>query len=182
MPIVVNADGVVLDGHHRYRACNELDIEPRTEVRRFAEPLLEKKFVIEANLKRRHLTDFQKAVLGHVLEPIERELAKRRQIEAGKNYGRGKENTTDSIPSFDGNRSDKHEGETVNIVAKQVGLCPTTYQRAKTIIEKAPEELKERVRSGETSINYAYKQVNRAQDHKETPALPQGQFNRIKNF
>ena len=36
------------------------------------------------------------------------------------------------------------QGKARDIVAKQVGLSPTTYQRAKTIIEKAPEELKEK--------------------------------------
>ncbi len=46
--------------------------------------IIQKKFVIAANLKRRHLTDFQESELGHLLEPIERELAKRRMSEAGK--------------------------------------------------------------------------------------------------
>ena len=44
--IVVNEDLEVLDGHHRYRACTELGIEPDFEVRRFDSKLLEKKFVI----------------------------------------------------------------------------------------------------------------------------------------
>lgn len=130
--------------YHRFRACQELDIEPRTEVRRFADPLIEKKFVIEANLKRRHLTDFQKAELGHLLEPIERELAKRRQLAT-------LQNVKEKI-SLESNEPNEDKGKTTEIVAKKVGLSPTTYQRAKTIIEKAPEELKEKVRSGETSI------------------------------
>ena len=36
--------------------------------------LLEKKFVIEVNLRRRHLNDFQKAELAYPLLEIEREL------------------------------------------------------------------------------------------------------------
>lgn len=119
--------------------------------------MLEKKFVIEANLKRRHLTDFQKAELGHLLEPIESELARRRQATLNNK----------ETASVQMNLSEE-KGQTRDIVAKKVGLSPTTYQRAKIIIEKAPEELKEKVRSGETSINYAYKQVKRSEDHKET--------------
>ena len=46
---------------------------------------------------------------------------------------------------------------------KKRGLSRKTYDRSLIIMDKAPEELKERVRSGQTSINYAYKSVNRAE-------------------
>ena len=120
--------------------------------------IIQKKFVIEADLKRRHLTDFQKAELGHLLEPIERELAKRRMSEAGKIGVEIREGRVESNePTL------TEMGKTTDIVAKKVSLSPTTYQSAKTIIEKAAEELKEKVLSGETSINYAYKQIKRAE-------------------
>lgn len=175
LPIVVNADGVVLDGHHRFRACKELGVETRTETKTFDNNLLEKKFVIEANLKRRHLSDIQRAELGIALEPIERELAKMRYEAGVKTGGRGhkKEETLCS------NEQEVSEGPARDLVAKQVGLSSTTYQRAKTIIEKAPEELKEKVRKGETSISYAYKAINRTEKHKETPQLPEGSFDII---
>ena len=41
-PIIVNQDLVVLDGHHRFRACTELGIEPDFEVKHFDDKLLEK--------------------------------------------------------------------------------------------------------------------------------------------
>src|SRR5271157_4512195 len=83
-PIIVNEDLEVLDGHHRYRACNELGIEPDFEVRRFEDKLLEKKFVIEANLRRRHLNNFQLVELAVPLLEIEKALAKKRQAIGGK--------------------------------------------------------------------------------------------------
>jgi ParB-like chromosome segregation protein Spo0J len=40
--IAVNKVNILLDGHHRYRACQALGIEPKIEVKEFANPLDEK--------------------------------------------------------------------------------------------------------------------------------------------
>ena len=79
-PIVVNKEGFILDGHNRFKICNELDIKPRFEEKNFENPLLEKRFVIEANLKRRHLTIFQKVEMALPLLEIEKELASERML------------------------------------------------------------------------------------------------------
>jgi ParB-like chromosome segregation protein Spo0J len=79
-PIAINPRDEVLDGHNRYRACRELGIEPMTEVKFFDDPEEEKIFVIEANLKRRQLSEIERIDLVRKLEPIEAELAKRRKL------------------------------------------------------------------------------------------------------
>ena len=68
-PISEDRDGLVLDGRHRLRACQELGIEPR--IIRHAPPLecheLEAwkvAFVISRNLHRRHLTVQQRAAIA----------------------------------------------------------------------------------------------------------------------
>ncbi|MFZ0512865.1 MAG: ParB N-terminal domain-containing protein, partial [Candidatus Nitrosopolaris sp.] len=83
-PIVVNQDGVILDGHHRYKACHELGIKPSVLVRQFENQLQEKKFIIEVNRSRRHLNEFQRIELQIKLESIETELAKERMPDPGK--------------------------------------------------------------------------------------------------
>ena len=70
---------MILDGHHRFQICNELGIEAKFEVKEFPNALLEKKFVIESNLRRRHLNRFQRAKLVLPLLEIEKELARGRQ-------------------------------------------------------------------------------------------------------
>ncbi len=55
---------------------------------------------------------------------IEKDLAKQRQL-SGKTL-----------------RPNDLKGQSRDIVSKQIGLSPRTFERAKVIIQKAPEELK----------------------------------------
>ena len=151
IPIICNAEGVILDGHHRFRTCIELKIKTQAVVREFDNKLLEKKFVIECNLARRQLNDFQKAELGLSLLEIEQELAKIRREEHSKS----------NKPI----RSNELGGQSRDIVAKQIGMSGTTFERARKIIEKAPEEIKNKLRANDanTSISKEYKNIVKAE-------------------
>jgi ParB-like chromosome segregation protein Spo0J len=152
-PIVSNEDLEVLDGHHRFRACVELGIEPDFEVRKFEDKLLEKKFVIETNLRRRHLNNFQFVELGVPLLEIEKELAKKRQTAGGK-LGRDIQlglAPDDAKPVF--------TSKATAAVAKKVGISTRTFERGKKILEKASEEDKQKLREGKTSISKVYREM-----------------------
>jgi len=151
--IIANEDLEVLDGHHRFRACTELGIEPDFEVRKFEDKLLEKKFVIEANLRRRHLNNFQLVELAVPLLEIEKELAKKRQTQGGKN-GRDLQlglAPDDAKPEF--------KAKATEVVAKKAGVSTRTFERGKRILEKASEEDKQKLREGKTSIAKVYREI-----------------------
>jgi ParB-like chromosome segregation protein Spo0J len=153
-PIVANEDLEVLDGHHRYRACIDLGIEPDFEVRKFEDKLHEKKFVIEANLRRRHLNNFQLVELGVPLLEIEKELAKKRQTAGGK-MGR---NVQLGLAPDDAKSAFK-KSKAAAVVAKKVGISTRTFERGKKILEKASEEEKQKLREGKASIAKVYSEV-----------------------
>lgn len=142
IPVLTNPDGVILDGHNRFKICQQLGIAPRFAVREFENKLLEKKFVIECNLKRRHLNDFQKAELGVLLLPIEQELAKQRQV-------------------HDSSCSNDQKGNARDIAASKVGMSGTTFERAKKVIDRAPEEVKQLLRNGKTTISKEYQKIQK---------------------
>ena len=152
-PIVANENLEILDGHHRFKACIELDIEPDFEVRKFEDKLLEKKFVIEANLRRRHLTKFQLVELGVPLLEIEKALAKKRQATGGKT-GR---NIQLGLAPDDAKPLLKSKATAA--VAKKVGVSTRTFERGKKILEKASEEDKQKLREGKASITEVYREV-----------------------
>ena len=139
-PLSINKEGVILDGHHRFKIGLEVEIkEFLVMVQEFEDPLDELAFVIKINVLGRQLNDFQKAELGHELEKIEAERAKKRQIANLKN---GKE-----VP-LASNEANGEGGKTAEKVAKKIGVSTATYERAKKIIQEAPEHLKQKVRCG----------------------------------
>jgi hypothetical protein len=84
VPIIVNQDGIILDGHHRYKACQDLGIEPETIVREFSDKSEEQLFVIDCNLTRRQLNNFQKTELALKSKPILAAIAKGNELLGGK--------------------------------------------------------------------------------------------------
>jgi ParB-like chromosome segregation protein Spo0J len=180
-PIVVNEDLEILDGHHRYRACTELGIEPDFEVRKFEDKLLEKKFVIEVNLRRRHLNNFQLVELAVPLLEIEKALAKKRQAKGGKN-GRNQQlglAPDDAEPKF--------KAKATELVAKKAGVSTRTFERGKKILEKASEDDKQRLREGKASIAKVYQEIASSEnaqmkkDIAEQPVLKQESPREVQN-
>ncbi len=143
LPIIVTPKGIILDGHTRYQICQELGITPKHAERNFENELLEKRFVIESNLKRRQLNDFQKSELGIPLLEIEKELAQQRK-EQGNTLA-----------------SNEAKGKSTEKVSNQIGVSRGTFERAKKIIEKAPEETKEILRLGKSTINKEYQNLQK---------------------
>jgi ParB-like chromosome segregation protein Spo0J len=176
-PIIVNQDLEVLDGHHRFRACTELGIEPDFEVKQFEDKLLEKKFVIEANLRRRHLNNFQLVELAVPLLEIEKTLAKKRQSKGGKN-GREKQLGDELAPDdAEPELEPIFKAKAAEVVAKKAGVSTRTLERGKKIIEKASEDDKQKLREGKTSIAHVYQEIVREEKPQpiEEPAKPESE-------
>jgi len=138
MPIIATQYGIILDGHNRFKICQELDIQTKHAIRIFDDILLEKKFVIECNLKRRQLNDFQKAELGVPLMEIETELAKKRMGTPEESHDRARD-----------------------VVAKKIGVSGSTFERSRKIIETAPEDVKQILRDGKSSISKEYQKLKK---------------------
>ena len=107
-PIVL-FEGKILDGRNRYKACKEIGIEPKLEEYKGDKPL---EFVISGNLKRRHLTADQRAVISQEVMPmLEEEAEKRRKLS----------NTTRAIlPTSEKGRASEKAGKMFNVSERYV--------------------------------------------------------------
>jgi ParB-like chromosome segregation protein Spo0J len=150
-PITINNKGEVLDGHNRLKVCEKLHLEPLSEVKTFDNPSQEKLYIIDVNLQRRQLTVAQRVQLSLKKKPILQELAK---INSQANLRKGSNNT-----EYPSNVQICTLGRVNEKIAKDSGVSARQVSKVETILEKARPELKERVLSGMTKIDKAYKQV-----------------------
>jgi len=147
-PIIVNDNNEILDGHSRWKACQELGIQPTIKVKHFESKEEEMRFVIETNLNRRHLNAFQKAELA--LKLIELEKTKRgRKPKEEISTDSVKISTSSELPKVD----------TWQTVSDKLGVSIDTIRKAKAVIEKGDEKLIEKCRKGEISVNEAFNRV-----------------------
>ncbi len=140
VPVMVDEDGEILDGHNRAMIADSLGIEyPKTVLAGLA-PHEKRLLAVELNLARRQLTDAQKVMLGRQIEPDVAEQSRRREV-AGK-----ASDPMDNCP----------QGTTRDEVARTVGLgSGRTYERAKQVIEAVEREapdLLPHVESGDLTI------------------------------
>jgi ParB-like chromosome segregation protein Spo0J len=174
-PIIINEQGVVLDGHHRFRACKELGFPLQYLTKECKDSLEEKQYLIEINLRRRQLNEFQRVEIGYSLEDIEKERAKRRMTLGGLMAGlvNKKEDHDNNneverrVASIDATLNPSEEkGKVSEIIAKKIGVSTATYERGKKIIEKGTEDQKISLRKDTIGITKVYNQIRR-QEQKE---------------
>lgn len=136
-------NGILIDGHNRYEIAkkhnltfkiDELEFDSRDDV---------KMWIIDNQLDRRNLDKWQRFDLVKKREAIVRAKAKERMT-AGV-----KIDPLEKLP----------EGDTRDIMGKEIGVSGKTYEKMKAIDESGNEEVKQAVRNKEMSIDKAYREI-----------------------
>ena len=147
---VILYDGKILDGRNRYRACVELGIPAifdHSKASNDEEALRES---VSRNLRRRHLTASQRAMIGADLLPMFEAMAKQRQIQSGVDYGAG-QNVVANLrqPFEDRAPAASHQ------VAKVAQSSARSVQIAKNVKADGVPELVSAVRAGDIAVSRA---------------------------
>ena len=138
-------NGVILDGHNRYEICKAHGIEFNIIEKDFSDRDAAKIWIIENQFNRRNLPLYVRGELMLKLKPLIAAKAKENQ-RGGQGGILLSENSTKAT-------------DTRKELAKLARVSDNTISRIEKIAEKAPEEVKTKLRVGEMSVNEAYKKV-----------------------
>lgn len=127
----------LIDGRNRLRACDELGIQhDPNEIDDDADPV---KYVLSANLHRRHLNETQRSMVGGKVKNLYAEEAKQRLRDGQKSGGRGKKkNSPANLPESNGDARDK-AGEAVNVSGKMIDHAVKVIESGNAPLIKACE-------------------------------------------
>lgn len=165
VPCVLWRDGSLLDGRNRWRACRELGVEPKTETWDGDDPF---SYVVSTNLKRRHLTPSQAAMVATEALPLLEAEAAARQQAAGARGGEG--GRGHRKPSAQACAKGSRRERSDERAAALFGTSGRYVSDAKAIKARSPA-LAEEVRRGTMTIPEAIRLARPGATAKGTPAV-----------
>lgn len=158
----LNADGVLLDGRNRIRACQMAGVKPAF---RQYDGDDEVGFIVSLNLRRRHLNEDERAFLAVGLIPLYEEQGRAAKARAGAAAAPGRPSKDPAVLQDLSTRRDR---ESTAKAAKDVNVSPRRVAQAKRVAEHAPDLIPQVV-SGAMSISKAETVVkNRASGIADT--------------
>jgi hypothetical protein len=157
-------NNMIIDGHNRYSIAKKLGIEFTTNEISFESDEDAIIWIKENAISQRNLTDYAKYELVHDIEVLLLEIGKKRKSEV--NIGNKNASVTNDISVSDDDQPseslpEKPKHSTREILMEKSGLSSGQIVKAQSIYNKAKDEVKERLRKGETTIGAVYKELKK---------------------
>jgi len=146
---IITWNGFIIDGHNRFSIAQRFDLEYRTTSKHFASEESVKEWMILNQFGRRNLSNYQRSVLALQLEEVFSKKAKENQ-KGGQGGVLLKQKSAEA-----------NSIETRKELSKVASVSHDTISKVKKIQEKAPQEVKAKLATGEVSINAAYKEIKK---------------------
>ena len=161
-PIVLwDEKGIVIDGHTRLQAAIAAGIDDVLVIRNsFEDEDAAVEYAIHCQRDRRNLSDAD--MLRWIAEVDKRKTAQERAA-MGTPAREG-----NTLPSSEG-KVNRHERTSAQHTADIVGTSRAKVEKARTVLDKATDEVKQAVEKGEMSINQAYNETVKKQHVPRDP-------------
>ena len=150
-------ESTIIDGHNRYEICKKHGIAFEVKQKEFENNDAVKVWMIDNQKGRRNLTDGWKWELAQTRKALLADKGREKQSPGTNQY-------TDRSLSIVDNEQ-KHD--TRKELATELGWSTGKVAMADKVWREAKPEMKEQVKSGEVSINQAYKQVSNEEKKKK---------------
>lgn len=137
---LITWNGILIDGHNRYSIAKKFGLEFQTKEMDFENESDAEIWIIKNQFGRRNLSKYDRSILALKLKPVIAERAKENERLGGKGS----------------QKSVNHKTDTQKEIAKLAGVSHDTIHRVETIEASGNDKIREKVRSGEISINEAY--------------------------
>lgn len=139
---ILTWNGFIIDGHNRYEIATKWNLDFETKSKHFKNEEEVKEWMILNQFGRRNLSNYQRSVLALQLEEVFKEKAKERML-SGK-----------PVPKSE-------QGRTIEKISDVANVGKDTIAKVKVIEQKAPEEIKAKLSTGEVSINQVYQEIKK---------------------
>lgn len=150
---ILTWNGFIIDGHNRYAICQKHGLYYETEEMDFDTEQDALVWIINNQLGRRNVTDYQKGEL----------VLKKKDILLKK--GKKQQGRRTDILSIVDKKLLPHS--TREEMAKDAGVSSGTMARIEIIAKEAPDEIKEQLRRGTVKIGAAYKKLKESVAYKQ---------------
>lgn len=156
--MITTLGGAILDGKNRERACRAAGVEPQYfEWERLGIDGSPVAWAVSKNLRRRDLTESQRASIASEMLPLLESEAAGRRRSAPRDDAKNPPGDTKNPCGPRGPRK-RRVGRARDIAARAVGVSGRTVARAKRVADKSPEKMAE-VRAGTKTVAEAEREV-----------------------
>jgi len=142
----------IIDGHNRFEIAKQFNLEYKTISKDFESEDEAKEWMILNQFGRRNLSAYQRSVLALELEDVF-------SIKAKENQGL-RTDISAKLPKSKPIDTRKELSKVAQVGERTLGMV-------KKIQEKAPQEIKTKLSTGEISINAAYKEIKKEEKKEE---------------
>lgn len=145
---LVTWNGILVDGHNRYRIAQEFDINYKTIEKQFTDINAVKEWMINNQFGRRNLNNYQRSVLALQLEEVFKAKAKEKEFERKTTFLKSEKSNLETVNS-------------IKEIAKIANVGHDTIAKVKKIEAVATPSVKEMINTGKISINEAYNVIKK---------------------
>lgn len=169
---IVTWQGFIIDGHNRYKIATDWQLSFKTIEKAFDSEEAVKEWMIINQFGRRNLSNYQRTLLALELEEIFEKKAKQNLKLAAEKTNTGSVNSPKALDLFQEEQPEKKPIEIKPIdtrkeLSKIAGVGEQTISRVKVIEQKAAPEVKEKLSTGEISINQAYQDIKKEEKKEQ---------------